>query len=70
MQQLLEMVEQDHIPESRQELPVNLRDYHQIRNDLIAVDGVILYKERVVVPQKLRNKVISTLHAAHQEFKE
>ena len=66
MQQLLDMIEQDRIPDSRHKLPANLRDYHQFRNDLIAVDGVILYKERVVVPQKLRNEVISTLHAAHQ----
>ena len=66
MQQLLDMIEQDRIPKSRHKLPVSLRAYHKLRNDLIAVDGVILYKERVVVPQKLRNEVILTLHSAHQ----
>lgn len=60
------MVEQDCIPESRQDLPVKLRDFHQFRNDLIALDGVILYKERVVIPPRLRPEVTKTLHAAHQ----
>ena len=64
--QLLEMVEQDCIPESRQDLPVKLRDFHQFRNDLIALDGVILYKERVVIPPRLRPEVTKTLHTAHQ----
>ena len=66
MHQLLEMIEQDCIPESRQGLPVKLRDYYQFRNDLMALDGVILYKERVVIPPRLRHEVTSTLHAAHQ----
>ena len=29
-------------------------------------DGVILYKDRVIVPPSLRGEVLSTLHAAHQ----
>jgi len=66
MQQLLDMIEQDCIPKQRHKLPVSLRAYHKLRKDLIAVDGVILYKERVVIPQKLRNEVILTLHSAHQ----
>ena len=56
----------ENIPKQRHKLPVSLRAYHKLRKDLIAVDGVILYKERVVIPQKLRNEVILTLHSAHQ----
>ena len=66
MHQLLELVEQDCIPELRQDLPVKLRNFHQYRHDLIAIDGIILYKERVVIPPRLRPEVITTLHAARQ----
>ena len=34
--------------------------------DLFTFDGVILYKERVVIPPSLRPEVLSALHAAHQ----
>ena len=53
-------------PKAAQKLPMSLRAYHKLRKDLIAVDGVILYKERVVIPKKLHNEVILTLHSAHQ----
>ena len=58
MQQLLDMIEQDCIPKQRHKLPVSLRAYQKLRNYLITVDGVILYKERVVISKKLRSKVI------------
>ena len=40
---------------------VGLRQYLSFR------DGVILYKDRVVVPVSLRHSVLLALHAAHQE---
>ena len=66
MQHLLQLIEQDSMPDSRHDLPKNLSDYHQFRDDLFTLDGVILYKERVVIPPILRQEVLTTLHAAHQ----
>jgi hypothetical protein len=66
MHQLLQLVEQDILPEKSSELPEKLRSFHPFREDLIALDGVLLYKGRVIVPPKLRQAVLSTLHAAHQ----
>ena len=66
MHQLLQLVEQDILPEKSSELPEKLKSFHPFREDLIALDGVLLYKGRVIVPPKLRQAVLSTLHAAHQ----
>ena len=43
-----------------------LAPYLPFRESYYAEDGVILYNDRVVIPPSLRNKVLSTLHAAHQ----
>ncbi|KAK3788810.1 hypothetical protein RRG08_029257 [Elysia crispata] len=53
-------------PDSRRDLPPLLQDFFQFREDLFTFDGVILYKERVVIPPSLRPEVLSALHAAHQ----
>ena len=54
------------IPESRLEVPPKLREFHQYRDDLHTVDGVILYKGRIVMPPSLRDEVLQSLHSAHQ----
>ncbi|XP_066924129.1 uncharacterized protein [Clytia hemisphaerica] len=52
--------------------PDNYRDhpatssYWQYRDSLHITDGVIIYNDRVVVPQSLRPAVLDALHAAHQ----
>ena len=43
-----------------------LRDYHRYRHGLVVVDGVVTYKRRLVIPERLRSRVLETLHAAHQ----
>ena len=54
------------MPEHRNDLPPELREYFQYRDDLYTSDGIILYKDRVVIPPALRSEVLSSLHAAHQ----
>ncbi|KAK3771727.1 hypothetical protein RRG08_035782 [Elysia crispata] len=62
---LLSIIENS-FPDSRRDLPPLLQDFFQFREDLFTFDGVILYKERVVIPPSLRPEVLSALHAAHQ----
>ena len=62
---LVTLIESD-IPDSRSSMPIPLRDYHQSRHDLHTVDGVILFKHRVVIPLSLRQEVLAALHSAHQ----
>ena len=47
-------------------LPVCLRPYWRIKEQLRLHDGVPMMGDRVVVPIKLRPGVLDTLHAAHQ----
>ena len=43
-----------------------IRMYHQYRDKLTEYDGVILYKDRIVIPPTLRAGVLQALHSAHQ----
>ena len=65
MFQLAQLIESG-IPENRSEMPSPVKEYHQFRNHLSTVDGVIIYKDRIVVPPSLRHDVLSALHSAHQ----
>ncbi|XP_054770983.2 uncharacterized protein K02A2.6-like [Lytechinus pictus] len=65
MQALLNAVEAG-MPEFRHELPSPVREYFPFRDDLYTSDGVILYKDRIVILPSLREEVLAHLHAAHQ----
>ena len=47
-------------------LRLELREYYQHRNHLTQVDGVPLYKVRVMIPSVLHTMLLDTLHSAHQ----
>lgn len=53
MRKLVDIIESG-FPETCNELPNSLREYYQFRDDLCTVDGVALYRDRVVVPPTLR----------------
>ena len=57
---------EDGFPEDRASLAADLRPYHQFRDFLTTFDGVILYHDRVVIPPSLRDRVLHSLHSAHQ----
>ena len=54
------------IPNNRDDMPSTIRHYHQHRDQLYTVDGVVMYRDRIVIPQKLRKNVLASLHSAHQ----
>ena len=54
------------IPKHRYELHPTIREYHRFREHLYTIDGVVIYKDPVVIPPTLRKEVLSALHAAHQ----
>lgn len=43
-----------------------LRPYWSERANLTICDGVLMYKSRLVIPQKLRKEVVASLHEGHQ----
>ena len=67
MSHLAQVIE-DGFSASRSDLHPELRPYHQYRDSLSTFDGVILYRDRVVIPPSLRPKVLSALHSAHQSI--
>ena len=54
------------IPDSSTDIDKDLRMFHKYRHGLVVVDGVITYKRRIVIPTVMQNRVLETLHAAHQ----
>ena len=65
MSRLIELIE-DGFPDNKSSLHPNLKQYFQYKDHLTSLDGVILYRDRIVIPPSLRSKVLSGLHAAHQ----
>ncbi|CAG2222073.1 unnamed protein product [Mytilus edulis] len=65
MVKLVEIIENG-MPEFRHEMPTELREFFQFREDLYTVDGVVMYKDRIVIPPALRTNVLTILHSAHQ----
>ena len=53
-------------PDSKADLPTELRPYFQFRDKLNSFDDVVLYNDRILIPPSLRNKILRALHSAHQ----
>ena len=62
---LLSAIE-DGFPEFKHQFPPPIREYHQFRKHLYNSDGIVIYKDRIVIPSSLRPTCLSALHAAHQ----
>jgi len=65
MLSLLSIIEEG-MPNHKCQFPPQLRDYHHFREHLYSIDGVIIYKDRIVIPPSLRQNCLLALHAAHQ----
>ena len=50
----------------REQLPEDVRVHWSMRNDLYAVDGVIIKNNKILIPKQLRREVLESLHSAHQ----
>ena len=53
------------LPDQKHLLPTPLREFYPFRKHLYSVDGVIIYKDRIVIPTSLRVSCLTALHAAH-----
>lgn len=65
MHSLVDLIECG-MPEARHAVPATLREFHQYRDDLHTIDGVALFKNRIVMPPSLRPEILAALHSAHQ----
>ena len=62
---LIEIVDRG-FPATSYEMPKELREFFQFRNELHSVDGALCFKDRIVIPRSLRESILSSAHAAHQ----
>ena len=53
-------------PQSSYDVDEEIRHYHKHKNDLHVAEEVVCYKDRIIIPVKLRPQVLETIHAAHQ----
>ena len=53
-------------PDTPSAMPSATRTYYQYREKITEYDGVILYKDIIVIPPTLRASVLQALHSAHQ----
>ena len=65
LKNLTRLVEEG-FPETKEQLPYNLREFFKHRENLSTCQGVILYNWRVLVPRSLRQEVLEGLHSGHQ----
>ena len=67
-EEMVKLVELIHsgFPNKRSDVPVELRQYWKMRDELYTVANVVCVDGRILIPTKLRTETIEGLHAAHQ----
>ena len=65
MRLLLDTI-QEGFPDDRRATNDDIAAFCTYRDSLNVTDGVILYRDRIVVPPSLRDKVLRILHSGHQ----
>ena len=53
-------------PENRHDVPLLIRNFWAMRNDLYQLDGVPINGNKILIPRSLQAEVLESLHAAHQ----
>ena len=61
----LAMVVEKGLPESCKSLDADLKSYWPHRHAISIIDGVIVLGNRIIIPTKLRSKVLTEMHNAH-----
>ena len=52
-------------PDTKDELHADLRPYWPYRDELVVIDSIILKGRHIVIPNSLRQQVLSQLHTNH-----
>lgn len=52
-------------PDTREQVPISIREYWNFREDLTLHNGILFKSQRIIIPRALRTEVISRLHASH-----
>ena len=64
LQELLGII-RDGWPEAKQQCPVKVREYWNIRSELSEADGIIFKGSKIVVPNTMRRFMLGKIHEGH-----
>ena len=48
-----------------QQCPLKLQPYWNYRNDITEVEGLLLYRSRIIIPSELRKDILERIHSGH-----
>ena len=63
---MLRRITKEGFPEKIEDMEKECQEFFVYRNDLSELEGVVLWKKKVVIPEALREEVLRNLHIAHQ----
>jgi hypothetical protein len=53
-------------PQSSYDVDGEIKQFHKFKHDLHVAEELVCYKDKIVIPAKLRLQVLKTILAAHQ----
>ena len=52
-------------PDTREQVPISIREYWNFREDLTLHNGILFKSQRIIIPRALRSEVTARLHSSH-----
>ena len=52
-------------PDTKEQVPLTIRDYWNFREELTLHNGVLFNNQRIIIPHSLRSEMLARLHSSH-----
>ena len=53
-------------PETRDQVPLNIREYWNYREEITLHNGILLKNQRVIIPKLMQPEILTRIHSSHQ----
>ena len=53
-------------PEKKEQVPIQVRDFWNYREEISLHNGILFKNQRVIVPKAMRPEILSRIHSSHQ----
>ena len=53
-------------PEKKEQVPIQVRDFWNYREEISLHNGILFKNQRVIVPKAIRPEILSRIHSSHQ----